>query len=112
MLKDFNSWCIDNNVKLFVTYPNTLYFDVYDNKDYKEYFTFLEEYFTENNISTIGKPSDFFYDKKYFFDTMYHLNEEGMTVRTQEFISLIEKFPEIQSLQSNGNKTVYSQKTS
>jgi hypothetical protein len=102
-IKEFNIWCNQNNIKLFVTFPNTMYFKEYGNNDYKEYFIFLNEYFSNNNISTIGKPSDFFYDKKFFYDTSYHLSEEGMTIRTKEFISLIEGLPEIQTLQSKLN---------
>lgn len=98
-IKEFNNWCEQNNIKLFITYPNTMYFKEYEDEHYKKYFESLSDYFAKRKISTIGQPSDFLYDKKYFYDTGYHLNEEGMTVRTKEFISFIKDLPEIKTLQ-------------
>lgn len=104
LIKEFNNWCKENSINLFVTFPNTMYFKEYEENDYKEYFYYLNEYFLDHNISTIGKPSDFLFDKKYFYDTGYHLNEEGMTIRTSEFISLIKGLSEIKILQLQSNK--------
>jgi hypothetical protein len=100
MMKDFNTWAKENGISLFITYPNTIYFKKYDTLAYKEYFNSLNKYFSDNHISTIGKPADFFYDEKYFYDTMYHLNDEGMTVRTTQFTHMIENLKEIKVLAS------------
>lgn len=108
MMKDFNTWAKENGISLFITYPNTIYFKKYDTPAYKEYFNSLNNYFSDNRISTIGKPSDFFYDKKYFYDTMYHLNDEGMTVRTTQFTHMIENMKEIKVLES---ESLLSKKT-
>jgi hypothetical protein len=100
LIRDFNTWAKENGISLFITYPNTIYFNEYDSPAYKEYYKSLNKYFLDNHISTIGKPSDFFYDKKYFYDTIYHLNDEGMTVRTTEFTHMIENLREIKVLKS------------
>jgi hypothetical protein len=100
MIRDFNTWAKENGISLFITYPNTIYFKKYDSPAYKEYFKSLNRYFLDNHISTIGIPSDFFYDKNYFYDTMYHLNDAGMTVRTTEFTHMIEVLKEIKVLKS------------
>jgi hypothetical protein len=33
-----------------------------------------------------SRPSDFVFDEKYFFDTVYHLNGEGRLIRTEKLI--------------------------
>jgi hypothetical protein len=86
-IKDFNTWCLNNRIKLYVTFANTVYFKDYENQEYRIYFKNLLKYFAENSISTIGTPYDFFYDVSFFFDTQYHLNQEGVTLRTNQFIA-------------------------
>lgn len=42
-------------------------------------------------IPIIGLPSDFVYPGRYFFDTRYHLTEEGRGVRTARMIQILRK---------------------
>jgi hypothetical protein len=84
LLKEFNVWCKDNHISLYVTYPNTVYFKDYDDKNHREYFNNLQNYFNENNIKTIGSPQEAFYDADYFYDSNYHLNAKGVAIRTEQ----------------------------
>ncbi|MDF2678632.1 MAG: hypothetical protein K0Q97_2986 [Bacillota bacterium] len=90
-IKEFNIWCNENNITFYFMYPSTILFDEYYQKPYSNYFNFLESYFSENNISVIGSPYDSFYDISLFHDTNYHLNEKGMTIRTEYIIKQIDK---------------------
>ncbi|MGH9365265.1 MAG: hypothetical protein ACRD1B_08390, partial [Thermoanaerobaculia bacterium] len=37
-------------------------------------------------LRTLGTPGDFILDKRYFFNTNYHLNEEGRRIRTEKML--------------------------
>ncbi len=89
-IKKFSKWCKLNGINFYISFPNTLNHDKYYTKDYREYFNFLLYYFKQNDIAIIGKPSDFLFDDKYFFDTDYHLNSDGAKLRTSELIKLLE----------------------
>jgi hypothetical protein len=84
MLTDFDKWCRERNISLYVTYPNTVYFQDYEDQNHKNYFTSLKNYFDKNNIKTIGSPYDAFYDSDLFFDSNYHLNTRGVAIRTEQ----------------------------
>ena len=90
-LKEFSKWCEDNNIKLFVTFPNTVNLKAYYEEPYTNYFNFLLEYFEKNNIKVIGKPTDSLYSIEYFYDTNYHMNSYGAKVRTFEFLEKLKQ---------------------
>ncbi len=41
------------------------------------------------DMPIVGTPKDFVMDKKYFFDTRYHLNREGRDLRTRKMIEIL-----------------------
>jgi hypothetical protein len=90
-INEFNLWCNKNNINFFVSYATTIYFDAYLNTEYQEYFNKIQSYFKEHNIKTIGYPSDFFYDKDLFYDTIYHLNSFGATYHTKRLLPKIKE---------------------
>ena len=90
-ISKFNVWCKQHGIMLYVTYANTLYYKDYDNHTYRNYFDNLAKYFADHNILTIGKPSDFFFNEDLCYDHPYHLNREGVTIRTQQLINMLEK---------------------
>jgi hypothetical protein len=89
IIRDFNQWCREHHINFYVTYASTMYFKEYDNAQYRNYFNELQRYFAQHNIPTIGAPQDFFFAKDFFYDTQYHLNQEGMTLRTDQLIDKI-----------------------
>jgi hypothetical protein len=90
-IKKFNQWCTKRNIEFYISYPNTIDLPEYHTKIYQKYFTFLDNYFQSHGIKTIGKPTDFLYDKKYFYDTEYHLNQSGAVLRTTHLIELLKQ---------------------
>lgn len=87
IIKDFNTWCRQNNIKFYLLFPPTVYFKEYDSIEYQNFFGTLQWYFKENAIKTIGSPNDFFYDISLFYDTVYHLNREGAVLNTKRLIN-------------------------
>ena len=43
----------------------------------------------KSKMPMVGKPADFVYPDSLFFDTRYHLNQEGRRIRTIEMIHTI-----------------------
>lgn len=86
---EFAKWCETNNIKLFLSWGSTIDFPVYHTKQYQDYFDTMCTYFRNKNINILGHPNDFLYDKKYFYDTNYHLNSDGMENRTNKMIKLL-----------------------
>lgn len=85
-IKKFAQWCNENNIILFVTFPNIMYDEAYFKESSKNYFDSLVNYFNISKINIIGKPTEFLYPREYFYDGNYHLNSEGSIIRTMEFL--------------------------
>lgn len=90
-IKDFSKWCKENNIKLFITFPNTINHKEYFEESYITYFNELLKYFDENKIEVIGKPADSLYPIDYFYDSNYHMNNKGSKIRTYDFLSKLKK---------------------
>ncbi len=85
----FNKWCHENNVTLYLTFPNTINFKEYQEQKYKSYFKELIQFYKRNNIHYLGYPTNFLYPEEYFHDTNYHLNTKGADIRTKQLIKLM-----------------------
>lgn len=88
-IRKFSNWCKKNNIKFYLSFPNTVLHDNYFNNEYTYFFKRLSNYLKENQINTIGKPTDFLYPLEYFYDSTYHLNTYGAKIRTTEFINIL-----------------------
>lgn len=91
-IKKFVEWCNSNGVKVVATYPNTIYFPVYEQEEHKKFFASIQKFYDELGVPVLGKPQDFMYDYSYFFDSIYHLHDRGTIVRTQQLISLMRPY--------------------
>jgi hypothetical protein len=85
----FIEWCRSNNIKVIATWPNTLWFDVYQQASYQRLFQDIQVFYEKNNVPIAGTSRQFMYDKSHFYDTIYHLHDQAVTTRTQELVSLI-----------------------
>ena len=85
----FNQWCQAHHVTLYLTFPNTVEFEVYHSKHYTTYFNQLLAFYQKNHLRYLGEPQAFFYPKRYFYDTNYHLNTQGASLRTQQLIEMM-----------------------
>lgn len=81
------------HIKVFLTYPTTMEnpdFSLDDPKTLAKIEN-LQTQLKARNIEIYGDFRDFHFERKYFFDTPYHLNSEGARLRTQAFIKLLEQ---------------------
>jgi len=88
-LSELNKWCYENNISLYVTFPNTIFLNNYETPRYKEFFRNLTDYFKKNNIRYLGSPYDAFYPEELFYDSAYHMNKKGSDLRTEKMIKLM-----------------------
>ncbi|STQ86913.1 hypothetical protein LS73_007680 [Helicobacter muridarum] len=91
-LKDFAD---SKNIKIFLFYPPTMENPSFSLKDIKtfEKIENLKSQLAAHNIYIYGDFTDFHFDKKYFYDTGYHLNSDGANLRTGIFIKQLFKLP-------------------
>ncbi|MGD1912694.1 MAG: hypothetical protein ACFB2X_18140 [Rivularia sp. (in: cyanobacteria)] len=91
-IKDFISWCNSNNIKVIATWPNTIWFDVYQEQKQQHFFQSIKYFYEELSIPVLGEAEDFMYDKSMFYDTRYHLNDVGVRQRTQQLLDLLNPY--------------------
>lgn len=84
LLSEFSAWCSKNGVHLIVSYAATVDFEDYQTEPYRSYFEFIENYYKEKNIETLGNPYDFFYTPESFYDARYHLNLDASLQHTDK----------------------------
>lgn len=88
-LKLFKEWCNQHNINLYITFPAELASETLINDPYLEQ---LVDYFKINEFNVLGTPKEYIYENKnLFFDTHNHLNQEGMTLRTESLIKEIKQ---------------------
>jgi hypothetical protein len=51
----------------------------------------LIAFLSNSGVEVLGKPEDFFVSENYLFDTIYHLNSEGVRHQTSQIIRFLEK---------------------
>ncbi|EUJ23728.1 hypothetical protein PGRAN_07491 [Listeria grandensis FSL F6-0971] len=89
-------YCEFHDIKLYITYPDTVYFAAYETEPFFEHL----EGFLKQNFSVIGNASSYMYDSEYFYNSVYHVNKNGQRKRTNDLLKALRKE------QSIGNKAV------
>ena len=86
-LKKFALWCKNNDVKLILM-PATLLNDKTYITDKKErwFYTHLKDILKKQELTYIGNPYNYMYNKENYFNTNYHLINKARDVRTKQMI--------------------------
>ena len=82
-----------NDMRLYLIYPPTMENPSFSLKDPKtmEKIDNLAAQLAAQGIEIVGDFRDFHFDRRYFYDTPYHLNTQGAQLRSAEFIRLLRK---------------------
>ncbi|MEO1429290.1 MAG: hypothetical protein AAFV71_09550 [Cyanobacteria bacterium J06633_8] len=91
-IKNFISWCNDNNIKVITTWPNTVWFDTYKEQNQQDFFKSVQDFYQDLKVPVLGKAEDSMYDKSMFYDTRYHMNDVGVRIHTQYLIDFLEPY--------------------
>ncbi len=91
-LSEFIKWCKARDVRVLVTWPGTLpMINTSRNEPYSRFTDPLMAFLSHSGVGILGRPKDFFMPESYMFDTIYHLNPEGIHFRTSKIIDFLEK---------------------
>jgi hypothetical protein len=86
-LGKFLIWCRNNQVKVVATWPNTIWFNAYSQPKYQRLFDDIQKFYQNAGVPIAGSSRAFMYDKSWFYDTIYHLHDRGVKVRTEQLIT-------------------------
>lgn len=81
-INNFKQKCEKRNIKLYITYPSTLYFKNYTQS---KYLIELNDYL-KNKFMVIGTPYDYMTQINHIYNSVYHVNKQGQDIRTTRFI--------------------------
>jgi hypothetical protein len=96
-IRQFITWCKDNNIKVVATWPSTIWFDFYQGKRQQELFSSLEQFYRNMNVIVLGKPREFMYSMSMFSNSSYHLHDRAARQRTKQLLDLLQ--PHLKSFQ-------------
>ncbi len=86
-LEYFVQWCTEKNVRVIFMPPSLMWDASYSNTSAEQkFFTQLIEEIRRRGWRYIGDPYTYMYKNKWFFNTRYHLTEEGRERRTEQMI--------------------------
>lgn len=85
-IRDFVSWAKANRITVLATWPNTIYFPSYESDPG---FARIAAFYASLGVPMIGDPSISWLPREFFYDTQYHLNIEGILLRTDRLIQAL-----------------------
>ena len=91
-LLDFLEYCNDRKVRVLVTYPAYLHSDKNFIGNDLVALNNINKFWQENDVVLLGNYNEFLYDSSDFYDTIYHLNNEGKKKRTESIINYLKKY--------------------
>ena len=94
-MDNYIAWAKRNGICLIAMPPNHLFFEQYRNEKYLKYLSNIKGYYASRDVMFIGNPFDYMYEKKYYFNTAYHLNSLGIDKRMFQIIHDIGKTPAV-----------------
>ena len=95
LINDFcNKWSREG-VDIYLSFSPLLEEDSV--KQSKELAILLEDITSRLKLKVIGKPTDFIYPRKYFFDNIFHLDQAGRQIRTKKLITRMKEYKKLSS---------------
>ena len=94
-LTSFIDYCHTNNITVYAAWPNCLWKEKeFTGKDLDGIHA-IEKFYHDHNVEILGNYTDCLYDAELFYDSEYHLNEEGKRIHTDYLINLLkDKLPQ------------------
>jgi len=87
-LENFGAYCRGHDVTLFVAWPALMTEPSLNegNPVVTRNVAHIVSHLARARIGILGRPQDYYLDRVNFFDTKYHLNEEGRAIRTSQLV--------------------------
>ena len=95
IFSNFVQDCRERDVQLVASWPNTFANPVYfGNATVDANIKIIREFWNSMGVEVVGNYKDSMLGSEYFFDTVYHLNAEGVRLRTEKLISQLKPYLE------------------
>ena len=91
-ISKFVNWCNERDIKVLATWPNTVWFEYYEQPQVKEFFQSIEDFYDDLGVPVLGQARSAMYDKSMFYDSIYHPHDRGKRQRTKELIGLLQPY--------------------
>jgi hypothetical protein len=88
-LAAFASWALAHEVRVLVTWPNTLRFDAYGEAAAQDFFRRVTSFYGDLAVPVLGTPEAAMFAAEDFYDTNYHLHDEAVARRTGALVPLL-----------------------
>jgi hypothetical protein len=85
-LRQFRDDCRNRGMRVFITWPAV---PARLAASAQRYVGQIRAHVASLGIPVLGEPGDYALEDRYFFDTLYHLNEEGRALRTARLLSFL-----------------------
>jgi hypothetical protein len=93
-LRDFSAWCKAHQITILAAYPNTIDDPSFHTDLGRRNFARIRKRFASIGVPMVGKGWEALRPREDFYDSDYHLTEEGQKKRTDDFIALLHPFLE------------------
>lgn len=91
-IQRFTNWCNQNEIKVIASWPNTVWFEEYGNPPQQKFLQSIKDFYRQQDIPILGEPEDFMYDKSMFYDSIYHLHDKGVKLRTKQLMAKLRPY--------------------
>mgnify|MGYP003342957114 CR=1 FL=1 len=93
IFSNFVKDCRKRNVQLFASWPNTFANPVYfENEIVDANIKTIRRFWNSMGVEVVGNYKDSMLESEYFYDTVYHLNAEGVRLRTEKLTSQLKPY--------------------
>jgi hypothetical protein len=85
-LRHFQAECHRRGVRVFLSWPALPTRLGKNESAVRRYLEAIDAHAARLGLFRLGDPGDYRLDQRYFFNTIYHLNDEGRTIRTSRLL--------------------------
>ena len=76
-LKSFVAWARSNGITVIAGFPAFLDFPEYAQQPFRAFYEQVAALYADLGVLSLGDPDEFFVKREFFFDSNYHLHDEG-----------------------------------
>jgi hypothetical protein len=87
LMNEYIQWANDNQIKVVFMPPNYMHFTYYDSNEYLEFLNNIYRFYQDKNLIFIGDSKKYMYEKNLYYNSVYHLNDKGVEIRTNQIIN-------------------------
>ena len=91
-IREFIDWAKTNGVRVVATFPNLCAKPAYDSPKSQKAADEITAFFQSLGVPVVGNYREVLLPRSDFYDTCYHLTEEGAAARTHRLVPLLKSY--------------------